>query len=208
MNGCGNDIRAQRDMRRHKGEPHLFRLCPQGLHSSPVEAKHIRHVRHADLGGKQIELKCVGVGKGRDFVRCPLAGCGEASRNAGIIGAFLGQHIFSGHGQRRLSRLQVWIGLERALNQSVERFRVKQDPPLSRNVLTSDKVLGFSTDNVRRAARSRKRTRCIATDCWRRRLFEVRSNRATGQKRRNGQRQQIYCVRLAGESHIVNRACA
>ena len=150
----GGHVGAQRDMRRRQGKARLFRLRLQGLHGPPIQAEHVRHVRHADLRSIQIEIELVGVGDGRKLARGLLAARGETGRDAGIVGAFLRQHVLPRHGQRGLRRLDVRVGLERALDQIVQRLRVKEGPPFSRNVLSAEKALRLAAGDVGFARRS------------------------------------------------------
>ena len=103
----------------------------------------------------------------------------KTASDTGIVGTSLRQHILSCNQQCRLRRLEVGIGFERALNQIVERLRVKQCPPLSRNIPPFNKVLRLSTGDVGRAAGGRNRSGCIAANIGSSRLLEIRPNRAT-----------------------------
>src|SRR5208283_1037094 len=103
----------------------------------------------------------------------------ETAGGTGIVSAPLGQHILSCNYQCRLCRLEVGIGFERALNQIVERLRVKQCPPLAWNVVTFNQVLRSSTGDVARAARGRNWSRSITGNVRSNRLLEPGPDRAS-----------------------------
>jgi hypothetical protein len=56
--------------------------------------------------------------------------------------------ILPRHRQRRLRGFEIRVGLERPLNEVVERLRVEQLPPLARDILARDEALGLSGADV------------------------------------------------------------
>src|SRR5262249_55944330 len=106
----------------------------------------------------------------------------EACVDAGIVITVLRQGSFARHGQRGLRCLEAWIGLERLLDQIAERLRVKQRPPLSRNVSTLEKLLRIAARNARCPAGGRQRRGLIARHVGRCGLLEVGADRAAAKQ--------------------------
>jgi len=70
----------------------------------------------------QVEKKLIVIGHRRNPIRCLLAARRENCPDTGKEGALLNRDILFRDQQCRLRRLDVWIVVERVLNQSIERF--------------------------------------------------------------------------------------
>ena len=73
---------------------------------------------------------------------------------------------------------------ERLLDQRSEWARMKQRPPIARNVGTAVKMLRFTADDVRDGDRRRRRLGGVLSDIRSRRPCEIRPDDATNQEQR------------------------
>src|SRR6516164_1167861 len=108
-----------------------------------------------------------------------MPACRETSCNAWIECALLRKNIFSRDFQCRLRCFDVRISFERALDQIIERFGMKQRPPLAGNVDVAE-MLRFAAGGVDSTVSGRERTGCVTVDGRSRRLFEIRAYRTAG----------------------------
>jgi hypothetical protein len=94
----------------------------------------------------------------------------------------LGIDIFPCLAQSGLGRRQARVVLQRLLDQGVERRRVKQRPPLARNVQILDEALRLAALHIRRAGLLGQRLWRITGDVRCSRLLEIRPDGAIRQQ--------------------------
>ena len=107
----------------------------QRLHLAPRAAEHIRCIGHDQLGGVEGEPGFTRRGRrendaGRSLIaarRVADYGCREERALSRV-------NVLPREAQRSLCCRQGRVVLQRLLDQGIERFRVKQGPPLARNV--------------------------------------------------------------------------
>ena len=157
----------------------LFRRLHR-FHGAAVRAEDVGRIGDADLRGEQIILEVVGAGRGGDGARLFLAAGGETGRHARIINTALGEHVFVGHGQGRLRRLEVGIIGEGGFDEFVEWDGMEQGPPVGGKIAVGGEVLGITARDVRGGDGGGARGIGEAGFSSDGRSFEIGAYRATG----------------------------
>jgi hypothetical protein len=80
--------------------------------------------------------------------------------------------------QSGLCGIEVWIVLQRLLNQPVQRFGTEQRPPLARDIEISNEALRFTAPRLRRRGCRGQWFRRVAGNVWSPGTLEIRSDRA------------------------------
>src|SRR4029077_13644378 len=96
--------------------------------------------------------------------------------------ALRGIDVFPGLVQRRLRRRQGRVVLQRLLNQGIERRRMKQTPPLARDVQALYETLRGTSRDIGRAGLLRQWLRRIPITVRGRGPLEIRPHRASAKK--------------------------
>ena len=182
-NSRRHHVRGERQIGRLELEALIFGKRLRRLDLPPLAAEDIGRIGDVHRGLEQIE----------DGRRAGLAECRgrELLARGGSVGvdrrqqlAGLRVKVFLGLPQRRLRRLQARVGLQRFGDQAVEFLRMKNLPPLARNVASHIELLRRATGDI-------DGSRCrgvgfgrIAADRrgWRR--LKVGSDRARGKRQK------------------------
>ena len=159
----------------------------QRLDGAAVETPDVEGIRHPDLRG--MEREDVGArcrdrrqGGGRALVGRIEVGLDQRKELT-----LLGVNLLPGGAQRGDRRLQRRIVVQRALDQSVERGRSEPRPPSRGNVAALGEALRLAGRCIGRCGPRRQRLLGVAGVLGRRRMEEVRTDRATRQKHRGGE---------------------
>src|ERR1700747_283635 len=92
--------------------------------------------------------------------------------------------------ERRLGRLEVGIVEKRLLDEVVERLRMKEGPPVGRNVAAGSETLRFAAWDTPRGLGRLRWTWGIGRDRGSRRPLEIRADHAGGRQERREQRER------------------
>jgi hypothetical protein len=123
----------------------------QRFHRPAILPPHVEGVRHHDLGGVEVEYCGAARDCGRKRARLLLPGWVEICLNGWKELAFLSLDDFLGLPQGGLGRLQIGIGNYGFLNKGIERGRLEQSPPFSRNIATVYEALSVPILHIRRS---------------------------------------------------------
>src|SRR5208282_6863627 len=124
--------------------------------------------------GVEIEPLRTAVEGWRDGAGELLPGRIEIRLRRGEVLALLRIGHFLGHAHRGDRRLQVGIGVERLLNERIERRRTKQRPPFARDIAAVDEVLGLATADIGRTGPAGQWLLGVPGNLGRPRMFEIR----------------------------------
>ena len=154
------------------------------LHLAPDQAEDIRGIGQGQLGrvqrvGGAARHRRAGQGAGRKLRTIAT----EAALHRGEEAGLLRQVQFVSLAQSRLRGAHIGVGLQRLPYQLVELGRLKQRPPLSRNIHCGDEVLGVAGGALGRGGLALRGRAAVVGGRGRGRALEVRSYRARRQQR-------------------------
>ena len=185
--GRDHDVRGERQVSRLNLEALVVGQRLQRFDRASVETPNVEGIRHFDLRGMEREDVGARCRDRRQRGGRALVGRIEVGLDQREELTLLSVNLLPGGPQRGDRRLQRRIIVQRALDQRVERGRFEPRPPSRGNVAAFGEALRLAGRCIGRCGARRQRLLGVAGILRRRRMEEIRTDRATRQKHRGGE---------------------